>query len=120
MTYHLAGAAGALALLLGASAATAQTSAVIVAPPSGYVVVNPQQETLVQRYVITQPGTAVVPSGYAPMVGSTVPVDVQLNSFATGYDYGGFDATSYRYIVTPDRETVVVEPGTRRVIQVIR
>ncbi len=120
MKQYLAGAA-ALALVIGASAASAQTTTTIVAKPSGYVLVNPEQEVLVQRYVVAQPRTVVTfPKSYAPVVGTTVPVEVQLNTFSTGADYGGFDASGYRYVVTPDNQTVVVEPGSRRVIQVIR
>lgn len=122
MTIFRSGAIGAIALALTASLAAAQTTSVIVAKPSGYVLVNPEQEVLVQRYVVSQPATTSVtlPPGYVPAVGSMVPATVELGAFATTQDYGGFDATSYRYVVAPDHGTVLVEPGTRRVIQVIR
>lgn len=123
MTFAKSGALfGALALTtFSASLAGAQTTSVIVAPPSGYVLVNPEQEVLVQRYVVTQPGSPVtLPSGYTPTVGSVVPATVELNTFATTQDYGGFNASSYRYVVAPNYGTVLVEPDTRRVIQVIR
>ncbi|OYY80446.1 MAG: hypothetical protein B7Y61_15790 [Rhizobiales bacterium 35-66-30] len=45
MNKHLAGAVGVLALVLGGSAASAQTSAVIVTQPSGYVTVTPDPPT---------------------------------------------------------------------------
>lgn len=122
MTVSKAGAIGAISLALATTVASAQTTSVIVAKPSGYVLVNPEQEVLVQRYVVSQPSGAIVtlPSGYAPTVGSVVPATVELGTFATTQDYGGFDAPSYRYVVAPDYGTVLVEPGTRRVIQVIR
>ncbi|WP_127091032.1 DUF1236 domain-containing protein [Aquabacter cavernae] len=122
MTVIRTGALGAIALTLAATVAAAQTTSVIVAKPSGYVLVNPEQEVLVQRYVVGQPTTTTVtlPSGYAPTVGSVVPGTVELNTFGTAADYGGFDAPSYRYVVTPDYGTVLVEPGSRRVIQIIR
>ncbi|MBA4791888.1 MAG: DUF1236 domain-containing protein [Rhizobiales bacterium] len=121
MTVFKAGALGAIALALTTTLAAAQTTSVIVAKPSGYVLVNPEQEVLVQRYVVSQPGTTVtLPSGYAPTVGSVVPATVELSTFGTTADYGGFDAGSYRYVVAPNYGTVLVEPGTRRVIQVIR
>ncbi|MFG1420822.1 DUF1236 domain-containing protein [Roseixanthobacter liquoris] len=122
MNTHLVGAAGVLALVLGTSAAGAQTSAVIVAQPSGYVTVTPEQQVLIQRYVVQQPvaTTTVTPRGFAPVAGAVVPGDVELQTFSTDASYGGFDAPSYRYVVLPDNETVLVEPGSRRIIEVIR
>ncbi|OYY10735.1 MAG: hypothetical protein B7Y70_08035 [Rhizobiales bacterium 35-68-8] len=125
---HRALAVGALALgalALGTLAlggpALAQTSTVIVTQPFGYVLVQPQQEMIVQQYVVGQPGAMVtLPQGYMPAAGSTVPATVELRTFQTGVDYGGFDASGYRYVVTPDAGTLLVEPETRRVIQVIR
>ncbi|MFG1397579.1 DUF1236 domain-containing protein [Roseixanthobacter pseudopolyaromaticivorans] len=122
MNKHLVGAAGALALVLGASAASAQTSAVIVTQPSGYVTVTPEQQVQIQRYVVQRPVTAttVLPRGYAPVAGAVMPADVELQTFSTDASYGGFDAPSYRYVVMPDNQTVLVEPGSRRIIEVIR
>ena len=103
-------AVGALALgtlALGALAlggpALAQTSTVIVTQPSGYVLVQPQQEMIVQQYVVGQPGAMItLPQGYVPAAGSTVPATVELRTFQSGVDYGGFDASGYRYVLTPD------------------
>ena len=133
MSTSLAGASGAqqpcalavCALAIGALAlagpALAQTSTVIVTQPSGYVLVQPQQEMSIQHYVVAQPGAMVtLPQGYVPAAGSTVPATVELRTFQPGVDYGGFDASGYRYVVTPDAGTLLVEPETRRVIQVIR
>ncbi|OYW51229.1 MAG: hypothetical protein B7Z30_17705 [Rhizobiales bacterium 12-68-15] len=113
---------GALALgtLALGGPALAQTSTVIETQPSGYVLVQPQKEMIVQQYVVGQPGAMVtLQQGYEPAAGSTVPATVELRTFQTGVD-GGFDASGYRYVVTPDAGTLLVEPETRRVIQVIR
>lgn len=121
MKMPVAGALCAFALVLGAGPSLAQTSTVIVAKPSGYVLVDPQQQVLVQRYVVAQPGAVVtLPPGYVADVGTTVPATVELRTFQTGADYGGFNASGYRYVTTQDAGTLLVEPDTRRVIQVIR
>lgn len=121
MKMPVAGALGAFALILGAGPVLAQTSTVIVAKPSGYVLVDPQQQVLVQRYVVAQPGAVVtLPQGYVPAVGTTVPATVELRTFQTGVDYGGFNAGGYRYVTTSDGGTLLVEPDTRQVVQVIR
>ncbi|MFG1426333.1 DUF1236 domain-containing protein [Roseixanthobacter glucoisosaccharinicivorans] len=122
MKQRLAGAAGVLALVLGASAASAQTTAVIVTQPSGYVTVTPDQQVLIQRYVVQHPVTATIVTqpGFVPVPGAVLPADVQVQTFSTDVSYGGFDAPSYRYVVMPDNQTVLVEPGSRRIIEVIR
>ncbi|MFG1464025.1 DUF1236 domain-containing protein [Xanthobacter sp. DSM 24535] len=122
MNTHFLGAAGALALVLGASSAGAQTSVVIVTQPSGYVVVTPEQQVQIQRYVVQQPRAEVfvMPPDFAPVTGTVMPQEVQLYSFAPDGSYGGFDAARYRYVVMPDNQTILVEPSTRQIIEVIR
>ncbi|OYZ67062.1 MAG: hypothetical protein B7Y12_22155 [Rhizobiales bacterium 24-66-13] len=122
MNKHLAGAVGVLALVLGGSAASAQTSAVIVTQPSGYVTVTPDQQVLIQSYVVQQPVTATVVTqpGFVLVPGAVMPEGVQMQTFSTDVTYGGFDAPRYRYVVMPDNGTVLVEPGSRRIIEVIR
>ncbi|OZA95185.1 MAG: hypothetical protein B7X67_25935 [Rhizobiales bacterium 39-66-18] len=108
--------------LLGGSAASAQTSAVIVTQPSGYVTVTPDQQVLIQSYVVQQPVTATVVTqpGFVLVPGAVMPEGVQMQTFSTDVTYGGFDAPRYRYVVMPDNGTVLVEPGSRRIIEVIR
>ncbi len=119
MTSRLTGSLCAAVLLAGTAGAFAQTATVVV-PARQQVVVTPAQGVLVQRYVVSQSPAVVVSSGPAPMVGATMPETVQLQTFDTTHDYGGFNASAYRYVVLQDQGTVLVEPETRRIIQVIR
>ncbi len=85
MKMPVAGALCAFALVLGAGPSLAQTSTVIVAKPSGYVLVDPQQRVLVQRYVVAQPGAVVtLPPGYVADVGTTVPATVETADLPDG------------------------------------
>ncbi|MGF6177400.1 DUF1236 domain-containing protein [Ensifer sp. 4252] len=88
-------------LLLGASSiAVAQT-----------VIVTPEQETVVREYVKKKPIASINLPGVELNVGSTVPEKVELHAIDAP------DIT-YRYVVV-DNRTVLVDPGTRKVVRVI-
>lgn len=88
-------------LLLGASSiALAQT-----------VIVTPEQETVVREYVKKKPLASIKLPGVELNVGSTVPETVELHTIDAP------DIT-YRYMVV-DNRTVLVDPGTRKIVRVI-
>ncbi len=97
---------------------TTLTAAVILASLAGIgaaaaqdVVIVPERETVIRRYVETRPAASVVIPGYSVSVGSTVPADVEL------YAIEEPDVT-YRYMRV-DGRTVLVEPDTRRVVRIL-
>ncbi|WP_077967108.1 DUF1236 domain-containing protein [Ensifer adhaerens] len=87
--------------LLGASSvAVAQT-----------VVITPEQETVVREYVKKKPIASINLPGVELNVGSAIPEKVELHTIDAP------DIT-YRYVVV-DNRTVLVDPGTRKIIRVI-
>jgi hypothetical protein len=90
-------------LLASASVAAADT-----------IVVTPEEQTAIKEYVVTQKVTPIEPpSGVQITVGSTLPDTVEVHAL---------DApklkTKYDYVVI-GKQTVLVEPKTRKIIQVI-
>ncbi|MER8823045.1 DUF1236 domain-containing protein [Mesorhizobium sp. M0601] len=99
MRMHLSAAAAGFLLLAGIGAAAAQD-----------VVIEPQQETIVREYVKKQPLASVQLPGVELNVGSTLPDTVELHEVPN---------VKYRYVVV-DNQTVLVDPGTRRIVKVIQ
>lgn len=98
MRMHLPTAVAGLLLLAGVGAAAAQD-----------VVIQPEQETIIKEYVKKQPLASVKIPGVELNIGSTLPDTVELHEVPN---------VKYRYVVI-DNQTVVVDPDTRRVIEVI-
>ncbi|TIN69129.1 MAG: DUF1236 domain-containing protein, partial [Mesorhizobium sp.] len=73
------------------------------------IIVTPEQQTVVKEYVHKHPIASVNILGLELGVGSTVPDTVELREVPD---------VQYRYAVVNDR-TVLIDPGTRRVIHVI-
>ncbi|MBZ7927517.1 DUF1236 domain-containing protein (plasmid) [Ensifer adhaerens] len=75
------------------------------------VIITPAQETVVREYVKKKPIASISLPGVELNVGSVVPEKVELHTI---------DApdVSYRYVVV-DNRTVLVDPGTRKIIRVI-
>lgn len=87
--------------LLGASGiALAQT-----------VIVTPEQQTVIREYVKKKPIASIALPGVELNIGSTVPDTVELHAIDAP------DIT-YQYVVV-DNRTVLVDPGTRKIVQVI-
>ncbi|WDZ81872.1 DUF1236 domain-containing protein (plasmid) [Ensifer adhaerens] len=84
------------------------TSAVAL---SQTVVITPEQETVVREYVKKKPIASINLPGVELNVGSVLPETVELHTIDAP------DIT-YRYVVV-DNRTVLVDPGTRKVVQVI-
>jgi Protein of unknown function (DUF1236) len=105
--------AGITALALAAPA-FAQTTVTTGVAPSASVTIAPEQRTKIKQYVTTQ---KVKPATIKERVtvGATLPADIDL--MAVPADWGP-DLTSYRYVYYND-DVVLVEPSSRRVIQII-
>jgi hypothetical protein len=74
------------------------------------VIITPEQQTVVKEYVHKHPIASVNVLGLELGVGSTVPDTVELQQVPD---------VRYRYAVVNDH-TVLIDPGTRRVVQVIQ
>lgn len=104
MTFRKTLLAAAAISLAGIGGATAQT-----------VVLEPEEEVVVREYIVKQPPAQVVlPEDYDVVVGEPLPETVVV----TPLDAPGL-AKRYEYVVV-DGETLLVDPDTRRVVQVLR
>jgi len=74
------------------------------------VVIQPEQETVIREYVKKQPLASISVPGIKLSLGSTLPDTVELHEVPN---------VQYRYAVI-DNQTVVVDPGTRKIVQVIQ
>jgi hypothetical protein len=99
MKMHLTTAAAGLLLLTGIGAAAAED-----------VIIQPEQETVIREYVHKQPLASVKLPGVQLSIGSVLPDTVELHEVPN---------VKYRYVVV-DNQTVVVDPGTRKIVQVIK
>ena len=92
-------AATGLALLAGISFASAQA-----------VVIEPEQEVVIKEYVQKKPLASIDLPGVELNIGSTIPEEVELHAVEV-------PDVQYEYVVV-DNRTVLVEPGTRRIVHV--
>jgi hypothetical protein len=99
MRIQLASTLGALFLMAGVGAVAAQD-----------VVIEPEQETVIKEYVKKQPLASVKIPGVELNIGSSLPETVELHEVPD---------TKYRYVVV-DNRTVVVDPGTRKIVKIIQ
>lgn len=91
----------AAALIGGAGLAAAQD-----------VVIQPQQQTVIREYVHKNPLASISLLGLELNVGSTVPDEVELHRIDV-------PDVRYQYVVINDH-TVLVDPDTRQIIEVVR
>lgn len=73
------------------------------------VVIAPEQETVIKEYVHKQPLASVNLPGVELNIGTALPDTVELHQIPN---------VKYEYVVV-DNRTVVVDPGTRKIIKVI-
>ena len=104
-------AAMAAGAVLAGGQALAQTVGVA---PAETVVIAPEQRMIIKQYVVQERVNPVIMQERIA-VGSVLPADVELRSVPTTW---GPAISPYRYVYTNDN-VVLVEPGSRRVIQVI-
>lgn len=95
----------AVTILTGAAAANAQQT----------VIITKEQQPVIREYVVRQKTAPVaVVKDYDFAVGTVVPDVVEVHPLEVP------DMTDkYEYVVTPSGQTVLVEPGTRRVVQIV-
>jgi hypothetical protein len=106
----------AAALLMLGGAASAQTTVTTTTSPSASatVTIAPEARTRIKQYVVTQKVKPVTVKEKV-VVGTTLPSDVEL--MAAPADWGP-EVSHYRYVYSDDH-VVLVEPSSRRVIQII-
>jgi hypothetical protein len=106
----------AAAASLAATMANAQTTTTTTTTgtASAVVQIEPQYRTKIKSY-ITEHKVRPVELQEKIVVGATVPSDVEL--VAVPSDWGP-SLTKYRYVYSDDR-VVLVDPGTRTVVQVV-
>ena len=97
MKLHVA--ATGLILLAGVSLASAQA-----------VIIEPEQEVVIKEYVKKKPLASIDLPGVELNIGSTLPEEVELHAIEV-------PNVEYQYVVV-DNRTVLVEPGTRKIVQV--
>ncbi|MBZ9672436.1 DUF1236 domain-containing protein [Mesorhizobium sp. B2-1-8] len=92
-------AVAAVLLLAGVGAAAAED-----------VVIQPEQETVIKEYVKKQPLASIKIPGVELNVGTALPDTVELHEVPN---------VKYRYTVV-DNHTVIVDPGTRKIVKIIQ
>jgi hypothetical protein len=75
------------------------------------VVIEPEQEVAIREYVKKKPIASVDLPGIELNVGATVPETVELHALEV-------PDVEYQYVVVEGR-TVLVEPGTRKIVRVL-
>ncbi|ESX61093.1 hypothetical protein X759_35450 [Mesorhizobium sp. LSHC420B00] len=75
------------------------------------VIVTPEQQTVIREYVHKHPLASINLLGVELNIGSTLPDTVELQPIDV-------PDVQYRYVVV-DGRTVLVDPGTRRIVHVI-
>ena len=104
MKRAIIGGVAALAIL-ASSQAYAQTTSVTIAP---------EQRTKIKEYVVREKVKPVTVKERVT-VGATLPADVELATIPADW---GPELRSYRYVYT-DNHVALVEPSSRRVVQII-
>src|SRR5262245_42382988 len=76
-------------------------------------VLEPPQPAAIHEYIVRERRESVVaPAGFSLSLGVTLPPSIELHAFPATV------GVRHRYVVM-DNRTVLVDPGTRRVIQII-
>jgi hypothetical protein len=103
------------AVLVLAGPAFAQTTITTgSAPAAQTITIAPEQRTKIKTYV-TEKRVSPITVKEKIVVGATLPADVELQTVPADW---GPQLTSYRYIYT-DNHIALVEPSSRRVVQII-
>lgn len=103
-----------IAVLALACPALAQTTTVTTPGASATITLAPEQRTKIKEYVVEK---RVKPATIRERVtvGATLPADVELVEVPSDW---GPNLSRYRYVYSGD-DVILVEPSTRRVVQVI-
>ncbi|RWL19096.1 MULTISPECIES: DUF1236 domain-containing protein [Mesorhizobium] len=97
MGKQLSSAAAGILLFVGVSAAAAQD-----------VIIQPEQDTVIREYVKKKPVASLSLPGVELNIGTPLPETVELYEVPD---------VQYRYVVV-DGRTVLVDPGTRKIVKV--
>jgi hypothetical protein len=100
MKLHLTSAVAGLVLAAFAGSAMAQD-----------VIIKPEQETVIREYVQKKPIASINLPGVELNVGTTLPETVEVHKLDV-------PDVKYDYVVV-DNKTVLVEPGTRKIVHVM-
>jgi len=108
-------AAAIAALAIGASSSSfSQSVGVQVGPVGAGITIAPEQRTKIKQFVV-QEKVKPVTLKERVAVGATLPADVELVTVPSTW---GPDLVKYRYVYS-DNRVVLVEPSSRKVIEVI-
>jgi hypothetical protein len=108
-------AAVAIATLVSGSALAQSTTVTTTSPGAGAsVTIAPEQRTKIKQYVVQQKVKPVTVKERIA-VGATLPADVELMSVPADWGPG---LSTYRYVYS-DNHVALVEPSSRRVVQII-
>ena len=97
--------------IFAGGAALAQTVGV---GPADAVIIAPEQRVVIKQYVVQEKVNPVILQERVS-VGSVLPANVELLSAPTAW---GPAVSPYRYVYSNDN-VLLVEPGSRRIIQII-
>jgi len=105
-----------IALCLGAGAAHAQSTTTITTgvAPAATVVIEPEYRERIHSYVLEN-HVRPVETRERIVIGATVPEEVELRAVPSDW---GPTIGRYRYVYANDH-VVLVEPSTRKVIQIV-
>jgi hypothetical protein len=107
--------AGAAVLALSVPAFAQSTTVTTTAPVAGATVtIAPEQRTRIKQYVVEKKVKPITVRERIA-VGATLPADVEL--VAVPNDWGP-EMSRFRYVYSDDR-VMLVEPSSRRVVQII-
>lgn len=101
-----------LAAIAVSAPALAQTTG--VAPPGATIVVEPAQRAKIKEYIVERKPRPITLKERV-VVGMALPSDVELAAVPTDW---GPELTRYRYVYYDDH-VVLVEPASRKVVQII-
>jgi hypothetical protein len=100
---------------LATTSAFAQTTTVTTSPgTSASVTIAPEQRTKIKQYVVQQKVKPITVKERIA-VGATLPADVELMTVPSDW---GPEVARYRYVYSGD-DVMLVEPSSRRVVQII-
>ncbi len=103
----------ATALLTGVAFAQTSTMTTTTTGSTTTTVIDQTALPKVKQYIVSHKTSASMPSGVSLSVGAELPQSVTLHDF--GSDVG---VSKYKYVVVNDR-AAIVDPQTRKVVQII-
>ena len=107
------GTIAAMALLVGATVASAQTSTTVptTASSAGAAVLTSEEQTAIRQYVARERHKSVSLPNVKVEVGSEVPTSVELHTVP--------NVSKYKLAVIND-QTVIVDPDAHKIVQIVR